>query len=50
MPHARVLRHRQSSVEQPGRRVDDDPAAGDVDLGHERGDERDQAVAAVGQQ
>ena len=31
-------------VEQPGRRVDDDPAARDVDLGHDRRDERHQRL------
>src|ERR1700744_5439070 len=31
-------------VEQPGRRVDDQTAAGHVDLGHDRAHERDQRV------
>ena len=37
--------HVRARREKSGLVVDDDPAAGDVDLGHERGDEREEHLA-----
>ncbi len=32
-------------LEQPGRGIDDEPARGHIDVGHDRGHERDQQLA-----